>query len=450
MRNHSRVIHGTKKKKWNCPDCGKLFSRKPNLRKHINSAHPSADIGVSMEMTTFQYVEKKREGFPHCKICNQSFARKENFQSHMTSYHANSSISPQTHTKLELTRSNRTKGSNTIVNSDREFSKKLTKLILENHHSVTKTIDFALPSEFIDYNEIWSASNQNFHRLYNFTEIEENIYSKSIKPAQPHDLPKCNCKNECNDFCLNRLSFVECSLNTCRHGCRCTNSRIQKNIAAHVECFITSNKGRGVRASHFINNGEYIIEYKGEVITQHELKNRMESLYKDYKHHYCMTLENDLVIDSYTKGNISRYINHSCSPNCIIEKWMVEGRPRIAIFAMKNIQQGEELTYDYNFSQFDHCEFLVCKCESANCGGYLDQSVKNKKMNYLGANSNPISHSKAIVNKQPSSIAVNVKPSVQKLASKTKPLNKLYFKFKLASKHKQLKIGTEEDERTAP
>jgi histone-lysine N-methyltransferase ASH1L len=63
-----------------------------------------------------------------------------------------------------------------------------------------------------------------------------------------------------------------------------------------------------------------------------------------------MTFHKGLIIDGY-KGSICRFVNHSCDPNCIVEKWTVDGQPRMALFAGQNmIDVGEEITYDYNFA----------------------------------------------------------------------------------------------------
>jgi SET domain-containing protein len=62
-----------------------------------------------------------------------------------------------------------------------------------------------------------------------------------------------------------------------------------------------------------------------------------------------MTFHKGLIIDA-TKGSICRFVNHSCDPNCTIEKWYVDGEPRMALFAgSRGISTGEELTYDYKF-----------------------------------------------------------------------------------------------------
>lgn len=51
--------------------------------------------------------------------------------------------------------------------------------------------------------------------------------------------------------------------------------------------------------------------------------------------------------------NLGRFVNHSCEPNCEIQKWSVDGLFRMALFAQRDIKAGEELTYDYNFALFN-------------------------------------------------------------------------------------------------
>jgi SET domain-containing protein len=68
-------------------------------------------------------------------------------------------------------------------------------------------------------------------------------------------------------------------------------------------------------------------------------------------HFYMMELSPGLVIDARKKGNLARLINSSCDPNCESQKWhdAATGEVRIGIFAMRDIEPGEELTYDYQF-----------------------------------------------------------------------------------------------------
>ena len=78
-----------------------------------------------------------------------------------------------------------------------------------------------------------------------------------------------------------------------------------------------------------------------------------------------MEFHEGLIIDAGTRGSICRFVNHSCDPNCRIEKWMVGNEPRMALFAGEHgIMTGEELTYDYNFE---------CVVQALPLSPYTDQ-----------------------------------------------------------------------------
>lgn len=63
----------------------------------------------------------------------------------------------------------------------------------------------------------------------------------------------------------------------------------------------------------------FVDEYMGEVIDQHQMIKRMKTkLYKN--NNYMVQLKHDEIIDATRKGNITRFINHSCEPNCVAEK----------------------------------------------------------------------------------------------------------------------------------
>lgn len=65
--------------------------------------------------------------------------------------------------------------------------------------------------------------------------------------------------------------------------------------------------------------------------------------------YYLMTFDQGMIIDA-TRGSIARFVNHSCEPNCRMEKRTVSNAPRMALFAGPNgVMTGDELTYDYNF-----------------------------------------------------------------------------------------------------
>ena len=112
-----------------------------------------------------------------------------------------------------------------------------------------------------------------------------------------------------------------------------------------------------------------IIEYVGEVIDDDESYRRLQrQAAKGEQHVFQMQLMTDRVIDAFHKGNIARFINHSCDPNCELQKWRVGEHQRIAIVALKDIPKDTELTYDY---QFFSKEKTVCLCGASNCRGSL-------------------------------------------------------------------------------
>lgn len=164
---------------------------------------------------------------------------------------------------------------------------------------------------------------------------------------------------------------MECNTSNCPCGDKCQNNKIQKGINVPVERFMTENKGWGSRTNRLIKKDTYIIEYIGDVINEREYKKRMDTYYKDDIHHYCSNLGGGLVIDAHRMGNECRFVNHACEPNCEVQKWSVNGLQRIALFAIRDIKPGEELTYDYNFSLFNPHQSQVCKCESKNCRGVI-------------------------------------------------------------------------------
>lgn len=71
----------------------------------------------------------------------------------------------------------------------------------------------------------------------------------------------------------------------------------------------------------FLDTGQFILEYLGEVVSEAEFRRRMTEEYSQERHHYCLNLDSGAVIDGYRMGNIGRYVNHSCEPNCEMQKW---------------------------------------------------------------------------------------------------------------------------------
>ncbi len=137
--------------------------------------------------------------------------------------------------------------------------------------------------------------------------------------------------------------------------------------------------GNGVFAVAPIKKGEEVIQYKGTLMTHDEA----DDMYGDggeTGHTFLFTLNDDYIIDANRKGNIARWINHSCNPNC--EAFVEENekgnsrKDRVIIEAKRNIKPGEELTYDYGIVlEVAHTARLkklwVCLCGSPKCTGTL-------------------------------------------------------------------------------
>ncbi|KAH8373440.1 hypothetical protein KR009_006870 [Drosophila setifemur] len=238
-------------------------------------------------------------------------------------------------------------------------------------------IDFELP-----YDIWWAYKNSKLPTRHvvpswNYRKIRTNVYAESVRPnLAGFDHPTCNCKNQgdkaCQDNCLNRMVYTECSPSNCPAAERCRNQKIQRHeVAPGVERFMTVDKGWGVRTKLPISKGTYILEYVGEVVTEREFKHRMASIYLNDTHHYCLHLDGGLVIDGQRMGSDCRFVNHSCEPNCEMQKWSVNGLSRMVLFAKRTIKQGEELTYDYNFSLFNPSEGQPCRCNTPQCRGVI-------------------------------------------------------------------------------
>ena len=137
--------------------------------------------------------------------------------------------------------------------------------------------------------------------------------------------------------------------------------------------------GKGVFALQDIAEGETIIEYVGEIISWDEAQDRHPHDPSDPNHTFYFHVNEDRVIDALYGGNSSRWINHSCGPNCEAD----EENGRIFIKALRNIQAGEELNYDYGliidepYTKKLKAEY-PCWCGSAHCRGTL-LSPKERK-----------------------------------------------------------------------
>jgi uncharacterized protein len=137
-------------------------------------------------------------------------------------------------------------------------------------------------------------------------------------------------------------------------------------------------QGRGVFAKRRIRPGQRIIEYTGDIIPNDEADARYDEEKMTRHHTFLFTLDDKRCIDGNVKTNDARLINHSCDPNC---EAIIEGE-HIWIYALKNIQRGVELAYDYKYERTGGKElekFYVCHCGSAKCRGSIMAPPKRRR-----------------------------------------------------------------------
>ena len=138
--------------------------------------------------------------------------------------------------------------------------------------------------------------------------------------------------------------------------------------------------GRGVYARKRIPKGTRLIEYTGERISNAEADRRYDDESMPEHHTFLFILNSRTCIDAAKGGNISRFINHSCDPNCVA--W-IEGQ-HIWIDALRDIEKGEELAYDYEYDflpeyTVEDLDFYRCECGSRDCRGTIVDVPKSKR-----------------------------------------------------------------------
>jgi uncharacterized protein len=113
--------------------------------------------------------------------------------------------------------------------------------------------------------------------------------------------------------------------------------------------------GLGLFATRSIKRGAYIATYRGRRVTTEEADLREAGGAR-----YLFTLNKKWAIDGSPRWNVARYINHSCKPNAR----PVGRNGGIVIVALRRIEPGEEITYDYGKEYLDYfLEEGGCRCD---------------------------------------------------------------------------------------
>ncbi|XP_055518087.1 histone-lysine N-methyltransferase NSD3 isoform X2 [Leucoraja erinacea] len=219
--------------------------------------------------------------------------------------------------------------------------------------------------------------NERKPPAYRFIKANKPVGKVQIRIADMSEIPRCNCKptdeNPCglDSECLNRILMYECHPAVCPAGEKCQNQCFSKRLYPDSELVRTDVRGWGLRTKVDIKKGQFVTEYVGELIDEEECRNRIKHAHEaNITNFYLLTLTKDRIIDAGPKGNLSRFMNHSCNPNCETQKWTVMGDARVGLFALCDVRAGSELTFNYNLDCLGNGK-TVCKCGAPNCSGYL-------------------------------------------------------------------------------
>jgi hypothetical protein len=140
-------------------------------------------------------------------------------------------------------------------------------------------------------------------------------------------------------------------------------------------------QGKGAFAIRRIPKDTRILEYIGELIDEDEADIRYPDEDMERHHTFLFAIDGGRIIDGGPVEWPSKYINHSCDPNC---EAIEEDDGRVYVHAKRTIQPGTELTYDYAYERTEATteadeRMYVCYCGAKNCRGTILKDPPAKK-----------------------------------------------------------------------
>lgn len=139
--------------------------------------------------------------------------------------------------------------------------------------------------------------------------------------------------------------------------------------------------GLGVFSRAFVPRDTPVMEYIGEVVRRpvadrrEEAAERVSQSFSKSSTYMFALDENDAdsrVVDATRKGNLARFANHSCAPNCLAKSVVLANERRVVLFTTRDVHRGEELTYDYQFAPEIPERETPCACGAEICRGVIN------------------------------------------------------------------------------
>lgn len=177
----------------------------------------------------------------------------------------------------------------------------------------------------------------------------------------------------------------------CACGESCQSRVVQNGLQTRLCVFRTENRGWGVVTLESIKRGSFVCEYAGEVIGFEEAQQRQLSQSPEDMNYIIAVQEHGgsqrvgvTFVDPVAVGNVGRFLNHSCWPNLTMVPVRVHSVvPRLALFSSRDIESGEELTFDYSGGRAQRTDVSgpgdlqrkVCLCGAQNCIGFLPLDI---------------------------------------------------------------------------
>ncbi|XP_075224627.1 nuclear receptor binding SET domain protein isoform X2 [Lycorma delicatula] len=197
--------------------------------------------------------------------------------------------------------------------------------------------------------------------------IEANVSSMTPCECDPNSSNPCAPDSDC----LNRILMVECNPLICPAGDRCKNQLFEKRQYPPLMPYRTEGRGWGLKTIVDLKKGDFVIEYVGEMIDEEEYQRRLKKMHQaNDENYYFLTIDKDRMLDAGPKGNVARFMNHSCQPNCETQKWTVNGDTRVGLFALCDIPAHSELVFNYNLESIG-TDKKPCMCGAPNCSGFI-------------------------------------------------------------------------------